>query len=69
MPTGWKEVMDMSQESDWRPLTEVAQELGISATTLSNRVKRKEIKSKKDPYDRRVTLVNMSDVRRLYPPR
>lgn len=62
--------LEMYQTSEnWRPLTEVALELGVSPATLSNRVKQREVRSKKDPYDRRVTLVNMDDIRKLYPPR
>ena len=57
----------MSQESSWLPLTEAAREIGISSAKLSGLVKKGRVEARKDPYDERVTLVNMAQLRAMFP--
>lgn len=54
---------------EWKPLTEAAKEIGISAAKLSGLVRKGKANSKKDPYDERVTLVDMEQLRQMFPPR
>ena len=54
---------------DWKPLVEAAREIGISPSKLSGLVQRGKVSSRKNPYDERVTLVDMEQLRRMFPPR
>lgn len=50
---------------EWKRLTDAAREVGISAAKLSGWVKRGRVPSKKDPFDERATLVDMTTLRRI----
>lgn len=49
----------------WTPMTEAAEKNGIRRATLSALVKRQKLKSRKDPLDARVTLVDLNEVEAL----
>lgn len=53
-------------QEEWTPLTEAAREIGTSHAKLSRWAKQKRIKSKTDPYDLRLTLVDMTELRRIF---
>lgn len=57
------------QEEVWQPLTIAAREVGVSASKLSRLVKEGRLQSQRDPYDERVVLVNMAELRAMFPPR
>lgn len=54
---------------EWKPLTEAAREVGISPAKLSGLVKRGLVETEKDRRDERLTLVNMTQLREMFPPR
>jgi len=53
----------------WTQLSDAAKEIEISRTKLSRLVREKRIKSKRDPRDERVVLVDMQELRVMFPPR
>lgn len=55
-----------SDQEEWLPLTEAAKELETSNAKLSRWAKQKRIKSKKNPYDLRQTLVDMNELRPIF---
>jgi excisionase family DNA binding protein len=60
----------MSEETeneDWRGLTEAAKLVGVSYSKISRLVLQGRLRTKKDPYDERKTLVNMSEVWAIFP--
>lgn len=59
--------MIVAQEQ-WIPLTEAARRIGVSQARLSTMVKNGEIKSKKDPKDRRKTYVDLNELNRYFYP-
>lgn len=56
----------MSDTEDWRPLIEVAACMGVSSSKLSKLVKEGKLKSKKMMRDRRVTWLDLVQVRTLF---
>lgn len=54
------------QKTEWKKLTEAAQEVGVSASKLSGMAANKEITTRRDPRDKRVVLVDMNELRRLF---
>jgi DNA-binding MarR family transcriptional regulator len=61
--------MIMTQAEQWVPLTEAAKEIGVSAAKLSRMAKDGRVSTRKDPYDERKTLVNLVELRSIFPPR
>ena len=59
----------MTQSDQWVPMTEAARQIGISAAKLSRMAKEGKVNTQKDPYDERLVLVNMEELRRIFPPR
>lgn len=53
----------------WIELTKAAQRIGVSQARLSTMVKNGEIKSRKDPKDRRKTYVDLVELNRYFYPR
>jgi len=53
----------------WVQLSDAAKEIEISRTKLSRLVREKRVKSKRDPRDERVVLVDMQELRVMFPPR
>lgn len=51
----------------WMSLTMAARAFGISGTTLSKLVKEGKIQSKKNPRDRRLTLLDLNELKGLFP--
>lgn len=51
---------------DWRPMKEVAELLDISYYKLQRLVDRGTVSSKEDSLDRRVKLVNVEEVKRVF---
>ncbi len=60
--------MTVAQEQ-WIPLTEAARRIGVSQARLSTMVKNGEIKSRKDPKDRRKTYVDLNELNKYFYPR
>ncbi len=54
---------------DWVPLTEAAKELGLSRTTLYQRVVAGELQTWVNPFDRRQRLLRRRDLVRYGKPR
>ena len=54
---------------EWVPLTQAAGEIGISAAKLSRMAKEGRVKTQKDPYDERKTLVDLVELRQIFPKR
>ncbi len=67
--SGRKQVRRVTQSDQWLPLTEAARQIGISAAKLSRMAKEGRVNTQKDPYDERLVLVNMEELRRMFPPR
>lgn len=55
--------------SDWKPLTVAAKAVGVSNGKLSKMVKEGRIQSKTDPRDERLTLVDLDELKKIFPPR
>jgi len=55
-----------NEKAEWKKLTEAAQEIGVSASKLSGMAANKEITTRRDPRDKRVVLVDMNELRRLF---
>ncbi len=53
---------------NWIELTKAAQRVGVSQAKLSTMAKRGEIKTKKDPKDRRKTYVDLNELNRIFYP-
>lgn len=56
------------QEEEWVMLTEAATDVNVSVSKLSRLVNQKKLASIKDNRDMRVTLVNLNQVRAMFPP-
>ncbi len=54
---------------EWVPLTQAATEIGISAAKLSRMAKEGRVKTQKDPYDERKTLVDLVELHQIFPKR
>jgi DNA-binding MarR family transcriptional regulator len=52
----------------WIPLSEAARRVGVSQARLSTMVKNGEIKSRKDPKDRRKTYVDLNELNKYFYP-
>jgi hypothetical protein len=52
----------MTQESAWIPLSAAAKLVGVSRPTMSRIVVDHNLKTKDDPFDRRVKLVNRDEL-------
>lgn len=52
--------------AQWVSMREAARQLGKSQPTISRLAAQKTIKTKTDPTDRRVQLVNLEELRKLY---
>ena len=59
--------MNEEQEKEqWTPLGKAAKEVGVSHSKLSRMASRFIIKSKRDPRDDRVILVDLVELRKLF---
>ena len=54
------------EQEQWVRMTEAARLLQVPHSRLSTLVKRGTVQSKKDPLDTRLTLVNMTELRKLF---
>jgi DNA-binding MarR family transcriptional regulator len=52
----------------WITLSEAARRIGVSQARLSSMVKNGEIKSRKDPKDRRKTWVDLNELNKYFYP-
>ncbi len=52
----------------WVPLSQAAQRVGVSQAKLSRMAALGEIKTKKDPKDKRKTLVDLNELNKLFYP-
>jgi DNA-binding MarR family transcriptional regulator len=53
-------------EEDWVTMKQAAEEVGVSPTQISRLAKRGLIRTEKDALNRRVTLVELNEVRQLF---
>jgi excisionase family DNA binding protein len=60
---------DNFENEDWRGITEAAKLVGVSYSKISRLVLQGRLRSRKDPYDERKNLVNMSEVWAIFPRR
>lgn len=58
--------MIMAEKEQWIALSDAARRVGISQSKLSLMVKSGEVKSKKDPRDKRKTFVDLAELRKLF---
>jgi hypothetical protein len=58
--------MTMAEKEQWIALSIAAQRIGISQSKLSLMVKNGEVKSKKDPRDKRKTFVDLRELNRIF---
>lgn len=56
----------MSNTEKWVPMSQASKELGVSTAKLSGMVKTGEIRSKKKPIDKRITLVDLNALKVLF---
>jgi hypothetical protein len=56
------------QQEEWRNIAEASKEIQVSRTKLSRMVSLGRIKSKKNPRDERETLVDLVELRQIFPP-
>ena len=54
---------------NWMELTKAAQRVGVSQAKLSAMAAKGEIKTKKDPKDRRKTYVDLNELNAIFYPR
>jgi hypothetical protein len=54
---------------DWVSLSVAAREVKVSLSKLSRLVKEGRLQSARDPRDERLVLVNLEEVRAMFPPR
>jgi DNA-binding MarR family transcriptional regulator len=52
----------------WVPLVEAARKIGISPSKLSGMASRGEVKTRKDPKDKRKVLVDLNELNRIFYP-
>jgi len=57
----------MSEE--WVTMSEAAAQIGISLSKISRLASLSRIKTQKNPYDERTKLVNLDELREMFPPR
>lgn len=60
-------MIDMATEQ-WIPLVEAARKIGISASKLSGMASKGEVKTKRDPKDKRKVLVDLNELNRIFYP-
>ena len=58
--------MAMAQQAEWIKMTDAAREFGVSITKLRNMAAAGEISTKDDPRDKRVVLVDRTELRRIF---
>lgn len=56
-------------DEEWVSLSTAARDVGVSLSKLSRMVKDGRLQSSRDPRDERVVLVNLEEVRAMFPPR
>lgn len=54
--------------TDWKPLTEAAQIVKVSPAKLTRMIKQGRIQSHKDARDERLTLVDVDELKKIFPP-
>lgn len=53
-------------EEEWVTMKQAAEAVGVPATQISRLAKRGQIRSEKDALNKRVTLVELNEVKRLF---
>ena len=56
----------MSVKEQWVPMSKASKELGVSTAKLSQMAKTGEISSKKHLIDKRITLVDIQELKTLF---
>jgi DNA-binding MarR family transcriptional regulator len=57
-----------TDQEDWKNIAQASKELNVNRVKLSRMVKKGRIKSKKNPRDERETLVDLVELRGIFPP-
>jgi hypothetical protein len=53
-------------EEEWVTMKQAAEAVGVPATQISRLAKRGQIRSEKDTLNKRVTLVELNEVKRVF---
>jgi hypothetical protein len=56
----------MAEGEQWVTMKQAAEAVGVSATQISRLAKRGQIRSEKDILNKRVTLVELNEVKQLF---
>lgn len=62
-------VMTEEQRAEWVSISEAARRVGVSKAKLSRMAKQGRFITQTNPYDEREKLVDMNELRRIFPPR
>jgi len=57
------------ENDEWVTMSTAATELGVTLSKISRLASVGRIQTEKDPYDERTKLVNMAELRLIFPPR
>ena len=61
--------MPDEKQQEWVNLTEAARLIGVNKSKLSRMAHKGQIATKTDPYDFRLKLVDLIQLREIFPPR
>ncbi len=56
----------MAQQEQWVTITDAAVRLGVGPSKISRLVKSRQIKTKDDPIDKRLKLVDFGELEKLF---
>lgn len=59
-------IMTNERKEQWVPLSRAAQEIGISKAKLSRMVTQGRVSSRSTPFDERVKLVDLEELKRMF---
>lgn len=66
MSANRRELPLQDQDKDWVTMAEAAQMFGVSPAKISRMAANNEIQTRRDPRDKRVRLVSISELRRYF---
>ena len=55
-----------NQESTWVPMSEAAKAVGVNLSKISRLATQRKIQSRSTPYDERIKLVDLNEVKRYF---
>jgi len=65
----WYKKLENLENDRWVTMSTAAAELGVTLSKISRLASVGRIQTEKDPYDERTKLVNMAELRLIFPPR